>query len=174
LAPTIQLFLLNSIAIRMRTTASSPAVGVVAARRASIGLSYGLVVGFQHRMVHHRAGPKTPVPDCIASPNPLAGNPVLQHTETTDAACQRSARKDFAFPDRHTLILIDFQSQMAFATKSIAPVALRNNAGLIANAARIFNVLTIPTTIAEQTFSGPMFDEIKRPFQMRNILTVRV
>jgi hypothetical protein len=41
LAPTIQLFLLNSIAIGMRTTASSPAVGVVAARRTSIGLSYG-------------------------------------------------------------------------------------------------------------------------------------
>jgi hypothetical protein len=31
-------------------------------------------------------------------------------------------------PTDHTLIMIDFQSQMAFATKSIDPVALRNNA----------------------------------------------
>jgi nicotinamidase-related amidase len=67
-------------------------------------------------------------------------------------------------PGDHTLILIDFQSQMAFATKSIDPVMLRNNAALVANAARIFNVSTIPTTVAEKTFSGPMFDEIKTAF----------
>jgi nicotinamidase-related amidase len=67
-------------------------------------------------------------------------------------------------PADHTLILIDFQSQMAFATKSIDPVMLRNNAALVANAARIFNVSTIPTTVAEKTFSGPMFDEIKAAF----------
>ena len=63
-----------------------------------------------------------------------------------------------------TLIMIDFQSQMAFATKSIDPVMLRNNAALVANAARIFNVSVIPTTVAEKTFSGPMFDEIKAAF----------
>jgi nicotinamidase-related amidase len=67
-------------------------------------------------------------------------------------------------PGDHTLILIDFQSQMAFATKSIDPVMLRNNAALVANAARIFDVSTIPTTVAEKTFSGPMFDEIKAAF----------
>src|SRR5947209_19609113 len=67
-------------------------------------------------------------------------------------------------PTDHTLIMIDFQSQMAFATKSIDPVMLRNNAALVANAARIFNVSTIPTTVAEKSFSGPMFDEIKTAF----------
>jgi len=72
--------------------------------------------------------------------------------------------KTLLSPSDHTLILIDFQSQMAFATKSIDPVMLRNNAALVANAARIFNVTTIPTTVAEKTFSGPMFDEIKAAF----------
>lgn len=67
-------------------------------------------------------------------------------------------------PTDHTQMLIDFQSQVAFATKSIDPVLLRNNAALLANAARIFNVATIPTTVAEKTFSGPMFDEIKAAF----------
>jgi nicotinamidase-related amidase len=72
--------------------------------------------------------------------------------------------KTLVSPADHTLILIDFQSQMAFATKSIDGIMLRNNAALIANAARIFNVSTIPTTVAEKTFSGPMFDEIKAAF----------
>jgi nicotinamidase-related amidase len=67
-------------------------------------------------------------------------------------------------PKDHALILIDFQSQMAFATKSIDPVLLRNNAALISHAARIFGVSTIPTTVAEKSFSGPMFDEIKEAF----------
>jgi nicotinamidase-related amidase len=67
-------------------------------------------------------------------------------------------------PTDHTLIMIDFQSQMAFATKSIDMVTLRNNAALVANAARIFGVSFIPTTVAEKTFSGPMFDEIKAAF----------
>src|SRR5262249_26555640 len=72
--------------------------------------------------------------------------------------------KTLLSPADHTLILIDFQSQMAFATRSIDPIVLRNNAALIANAAKIFNVSTIPTTVAEKTFSGPMFDEIKSAF----------
>ena len=72
--------------------------------------------------------------------------------------------KAFLAPTDHTLMLIDFQSQMAFATKSIDPVLLRNNAALVANAARIFKVATIPTTVAEKTFSGPMFEEIKAAF----------
>jgi nicotinamidase-related amidase len=72
--------------------------------------------------------------------------------------------KSLLSPNDHALILIDFQSQMAFATKSIDPVILRNNAALVANAARIFSVVTILTTVAEKTFSGPMFDEIKAAF----------
>jgi hypothetical protein len=43
-------------------------------------------------------------------------------------------------------------------------VTLRNNAALVANAAKIFNVSVIPTTVAEKSFSGPMFDEIRNAF----------
>ncbi|OHD05169.1 hydrolase [Sphingopyxis sp. RIFCSPHIGHO2_12_FULL_65_19] len=63
-------------------------------------------------------------------------------------------------PSNHALVLIDFQSQMAFATKSIAPELLRNNAALISNGAAGFKVPTILTTVAEKSFSGPMFSEI--------------
>ncbi len=67
-------------------------------------------------------------------------------------------------PADHTLIMIDFQSQMAFATRSIDAVMLRNNAALVAASAAEFGVSTILTTVAEKTFSGPMFDEIKSAF----------
>jgi nicotinamidase-related amidase len=60
-------------------------------------------------------------------------------------------------PADHTLIMIDFQSQMAFATKSIATSLLRANAALVASAAAGFGVSTILTTVAEKSFSGPMF-----------------
>jgi nicotinamidase-related amidase len=64
----------------------------------------------------------------------------------------------------HTLVMIDFQSQMAFATHSIDATTLRNNAALVASAAAGFGVSTILTTVAEKSFSGPMFDEVVAPF----------
>ncbi|SHJ89700.1 Nicotinamidase-related amidase [Roseomonas rosea] len=67
-------------------------------------------------------------------------------------------------PTNHMLIMIDFQSQMAFATKSIDAVTLRNNAALVSEAAAGFGVSTILTTVAEKSFSGPMFEEITRAF----------
>lgn len=69
--------------------------------------------------------------------------------------------KGLISPADHTLILIDHQSQMAFATKSIDAVLLRNNAALVASAASVFGVSTILTTVAEKSFSGPIFTEIK-------------
>lgn len=67
-------------------------------------------------------------------------------------------------PQDHLLVLIDFQSQMAFATRSIDGVALRTNAALIAQAAAGFGVATILTTVAEKSFSGPMFSEVTEAF----------
>lgn len=67
-------------------------------------------------------------------------------------------------PANHTLVMIDFQGQMAFATRSIDAVQLRTNAALVAKAAAGFKVATILTTVAEKTFSGPMFEEITTAF----------
>ena len=72
--------------------------------------------------------------------------------------------KTLLSPTDHTLILIDHQPQMAFATKSIDATLLRNNAGLVARAAKVFDVSTILTTVAEKTFSGPIFPELKAAF----------
>jgi nicotinamidase-related amidase len=73
-------------------------------------------------------------------------------------------------PTDHTLVMIDFQSQMAFATHSIDAVNLRNNAALVAQAAAGFGVSTILTTVAEKSFSGPMFSEITDAFPGQKML----
>ncbi|WP_346842386.1 hydrolase [Metapseudomonas otitidis] len=73
-------------------------------------------------------------------------------------------------PKNHTLILIDHQSQMAFATKSIDAVTLRNNAALVSKAAREFGVDALLTTVAEKSFSGPIFDEIKSVFPDHQVI----
>ena len=67
-------------------------------------------------------------------------------------------------PTNHTMILIDHQPQMAFATKSIDIVELRNNVTGLAKAAKAFDVPTILTTVAEESFSGPLFPELKAVF----------
>jgi len=78
--------------------------------------------------------------------------------------------KSLIAADDHTLVLIDFQSQMAFATKSISAELLRNNAALVANAAAGFHVSTILTTVAVDSFSGPMFSEITDAFPGQPLL----
>lgn len=78
--------------------------------------------------------------------------------------------KSLLSPKDHTLILIDFQSQMAFATKSIDTTLLRNNAALIAHGAAGFGVSAILTTVAEKSFSGPMFSEITDAFPGQALL----
>lgn len=67
-------------------------------------------------------------------------------------------------PIDHTLVLIDHQSQMAFATHSIDIVLLRTNTGLVSRAAAGFGVSTILTTVARASFSGPLFPEITDAF----------
>ncbi|WP_250622909.1 hydrolase [Pinirhizobacter soli] len=78
--------------------------------------------------------------------------------------------KTLLTPRDHVLIMIDFQSQMSFATHSIDAITLRNNAALAARAAASFKVPTILTTVAAKTFSGPMFSEVTDPFPGQALL----
>lgn len=80
------------------------------------------------------------------------------------ASATATPGSDLINANDHTLVMIDFQSQMSFATKSIDAVNLRTNAALVAHAAKGFNVSTILTTVAEKSFSGPMFEEITSAF----------
>lgn len=73
-------------------------------------------------------------------------------------------------PTDHTLVLIDHQSQMAFATRSIDVATLRTNVALVAKAAAGFGVSSIVTTVAEKSFSGPLFPEVSAAFPKATVL----
>jgi nicotinamidase-related amidase len=63
-------------------------------------------------------------------------------------------------PTNHALVLIDYEGQMVFATSSIPIDQLRNNTAIIAGASKIFEIPTVVTTVAEKSFSGPVFPEV--------------
>src|SRR5207244_7938758 len=63
-----------------------------------------------------------------------------------------------------TLLLIDHQPQMAFGVQSHDRGLILNNVVGLAKAAKTLKVPTILTTVAAQTFSGPLFPEIQAVF----------
>lgn len=63
-------------------------------------------------------------------------------------------------PDSATLVLVDYQPQMAFAVKNIDGQTLINNAVGLAKTAKVFGVPTILTTVAEKSFSGPTWSQL--------------
>ena len=87
--------------------------------------------------------------------------PVVFSLATAEAA---PPAKSLLTPDDHVLILVDHQPQMAFATRSIDIAELRNNVTGLAKSAKAFEVPTILTTVAEKSFSGPIFPEVQAVF----------
>ncbi len=75
-----------------------------------------------------------------------------------------NAAKQLLNPGNHVLVLIDHESQMAFAVESQPIEELRNNTGMIANLSKIYEIPTVVTTVAEKAFSGPVFPEVKEFF----------
>jgi len=71
------------------------------------------------------------------------------------------ASKELLDPTNHVLMLIDHEGQMAFAVESQPIDELRNNTGLVAATSKLFEIPTIITTVAEKSFSGPVFPELK-------------
>lgn len=64
-------------------------------------------------------------------------------------------------PHNCTLLLIDYQPEMVFAVASIDGVTLINNVVGLAKAAKVFNVPTIVTSVAEKSFSGPIIEQLQ-------------
>lgn len=87
--------------------------------------------------------------------------PFLMAFSTLVPAHAAAPSEKLLTPKNHTLILIDHQPQMAFATRSIDIAELRNNVTGLAKAANVFKVPTILTTVAAKSFSGPIFPELQ-------------
>ncbi len=75
-----------------------------------------------------------------------------------------NASKELLNPTNHVLLMIDHESQMAFAVESQPIEELRNNTGLIAATSKLFDIPTVITTVAEKSFSGPVFPEIREHY----------
>lgn len=67
-------------------------------------------------------------------------------------------------PENAAVILIDHQPQMFFGVQSIDRQTLINNTLGLAKAARVFKVPTILTTVAAESFSGPILPELQALF----------
>jgi nicotinamidase-related amidase len=83
-------------------------------------------------------------------------------SRTTPAAPKGSA--DLLTPQNSILLMIDYQPQMAFGVQSHDRGLMLNNVVALAKAARAFNVPTILTTVASQTFSGPLWPDVQAVF----------
>src|SRR5258706_15343548 len=90
-----------------------------------------------------------------------AALPVLLSFVTISAAQAAKPSPKLLTPSNPILILIDHQPQMAFATRSIDVAEVRNNVTGLAKSARAFKVPVILTTVAEKSFSGPVFPELQ-------------
>lgn len=65
-------------------------------------------------------------------------------------------------PSNCMLLLIDYQPEMIFAVGSMDGTTLINNAVGLAKAAQLFNVPTVMTSIAAETFSGPIIEQLQQ------------
>ncbi len=75
-----------------------------------------------------------------------------------------NASAELLHPTNHALLLIDHESQMAFAVESQPIEELRNNTGLVAASAKLYEIPTVITTVADKSISGPIFPEIKEHY----------
>jgi len=67
-------------------------------------------------------------------------------------------------PNNFVLLLIDHQPQMFFGVESANRETIINNVTGLAKAAKIFKVPTILTTVAANTFSGPLIPQLQAVF----------
>ena len=67
-------------------------------------------------------------------------------------------------PRNCVVLMIDYQPQMAFGVKSIDGQTLVNNATGLAKAAKVFQVPVVLTSVAEESFSGPTFSQIREVY----------
>ncbi|MGF7031019.1 nicotinamidase-related amidase [Paenibacillus mucilaginosus] len=73
-------------------------------------------------------------------------------------------KTDLLTGDNSAIILIDHQPQMLFGVQSADRQAIINNAVGLAKTAKVFNAPIILTTVAAESFSGPIHPHIQEVF----------
>ena len=89
---------------------------------------------------------------------------LAQAQSSKEGAAASDGMTSLLTPQNSTLLLIDYQPQMIFGVHSHDRQMVRNNIEALSKAAKAFDVPTVLTTVAAESFSGPMIPEITRVF----------
>lgn len=76
----------------------------------------------------------------------------------------RNFQKCLLDPEQCTVLIVDHQSQMYFGVESHPRQSVRNAVIMLAKSCKAFKVPCIYTTIAKDTFSGPVDEELMKVF----------
>ncbi len=98
----------------------------------------------------------------VIAANQFGGSTAIAQYETKKESTKQADTGSLGLltPQNSTLLLIDYQPQMIFGVHSHDRQLLRNNVEGLAKAAKTFGVPTVLTTVAAESFSGPMISEI--------------
>jgi nicotinamidase-related amidase len=80
------------------------------------------------------------------------------------------AKTDLLSPENCAIALIDYQPAMYQGVQSHDRIVTLNNVQILAKAAKLFNVPTVISTVAKDTFSGPFMPEVTQLFPKQNII----
>lgn len=77
---------------------------------------------------------------------------------------------EFLTPQNVAVALIDYQPAMFFGVQSHDRMLITHNAVILAKTAKLFNIPTILSTVAKDSFSGELAPEIVSLFPKQNII----
>jgi len=78
--------------------------------------------------------------------------------------------QEFLTEQNCALALIDYQPAMYFGVQSHDRLAVMHNAAILAKTAKLFKVPTILTTIAKDSFSGPIDANLTHVFERQEVI----
>jgi nicotinamidase-related amidase len=80
------------------------------------------------------------------------------------------SNKEFLSPKNCALALIDFQPAMYFGVQSHDRLPIMHNAAVLAKTAKLFQIPTVISTVAKDSFSGPMDSAITNIFPEQKLI----
>ncbi|MFE6870907.1 hydrolase [Kitasatospora sp. NPDC057692] len=86
------------------------------------------------------------------------------------ASVHAAPSPDLLTPENSMMLFVDHQPQMFFGTGSGDRTAIINATTGLAKAAKIFNVPTVLSTVAAESFSGPILPQLKEVFPGQEII----
>jgi nicotinamidase-related amidase len=80
------------------------------------------------------------------------------------------SKTDFVTPQNAALVLIDFQPAMYQGVESHDRLSVVHNVQILAKTARLFKLPTVLSTVAKDSFSGPMMPELTDVFPKQSVI----